>query len=189
MGNRWRASFQQLLRIAERTDRNGVCRYLDGVRQRISLENVDTDEITAGTVPYASSGLAKIHSLASDDGLVIFDSRVAAALGECINYYLREVTHEHIIPNVLKVPRDPRPHRTPTAVGAGENGNHPKFKRDYRWIEAQVRVSWLLHAALDASPQIFPSHDLGSRAHMLEAALFMMGAKTGQYHHFPAARS
>lgn len=166
-----------------RADSGGVPNYLNDARQLIILESVDTDNIMAQTVPYASSGLAKIHSLASEDGLVIFDSRVSAAIGECINHYLREVG-EQTIPDVLKVPR--AADRIPTPVG---NVNHPGFTRDYRWIEAQVRVSWLLHAALDDNPQIFPKHDHRTRAHMLEAALFMMGAKVGPAHHqFPAVQ-
>ena len=179
--NRWTRAYQHLLQIPEDHDSAGLCQYLRDVQQLIALDVVNTDAITAAAVPYASSGLAKIYCLASDDGLVILDSRVAGALGECINHYLREVAHQEAIPHVLKVPRDPG--RTPTPVGPGTDGNHPPFKRDYRWIEAQVRVSWLLHAVLEASPRVFPNHDLGSRAHMLEAALFMMGAYTGQDHH------
>jgi hypothetical protein len=145
---------------------------------------VDTDNINAALIPYASSGLAKIHSLASEDGLVILDSRVAAALGECINHHLRANGY-NAIPDVLKVPRhrtDPR--RIPTPLVPG-GANHPRFTYDDRWIEAQVRVSWLLHAVLDHNPQVFPNPNIRERAHMLEAALFMMGAQVGPNHHFP----
>jgi hypothetical protein len=184
--NRWQRPHHNLWQIAQQ-EPLGLCGYLNRVRGLLALDNANTDDITAAAIPFASSGIAKIHSLASADGLVIFDSRVAAALGECINYYLREVAHVHAIPGILRIPRDAKANRTPTPVGLGADGNHPIFTRDYRWLEAQVRVSWLVQAALQRNPQVFSHDDPVSRAHMLEAALFMMGAQTGQdHHHFPA---
>jgi hypothetical protein len=183
--NRWQGPYRHLLQIAQQ-EPFGLCRYLNRVRELIALDNANTDDITPAAIPFASSGMAKIHSLVSADGLVIFDARVAAALGECINYYLREVVHVHAISEILRIPRDTKPTRIPSPVEPGGD-NHPIFTRDYRWLEAQVRVSWLIQAALQRSPQVFAHDDLVSRARMLEAALFMMGAQTGpDHHHFPA---
>ncbi len=186
MGNRWEAPYQRLLEIGAMPGNGGASQYLNHVQQLVTLETVETNNITAASVPYASSGLVKIHSLASEDGLVILDSRVAASLGECINHYLR-TQGRNAIPNVLTIPRDTQAHRVPTPVVVQPYVNQPVFNRalGYRWIEAQVRVSWLLHAVLNLTPEIFPGLAMPSRAHMLEAALFMMGAQVGANHQFP----
>ncbi len=151
--------------------------YLENVRHTISLAAVDTDNITANLIPYASSGTCKIHSLASTDGLVIFDSRVAAMLGECINEFLRRRTMNQI-PDPLKIlvelthrgtrQRRPRP--------LNNGSNHRGFVRNYRWIECQVRASWIFEEALVRNPAVFAGHPLPERMHRLEAAAFMMGA-------------
>jgi hypothetical protein len=189
--NRWKRPYDQLRKLGLARGCAGVSRYLAEARQHLRLELTDTENVTAAVIPYASSGLAKIHSLASDDGLVILDSRVGAALGECINHYLREILQKATIPDVLEVPRESpstgvRPNRIPSPLGQQGNVNHPTFTYDYRRIRAQIRVSWLLHEVLRINQQLFPKGTIQSRAHKLEAALFMMGAWVGTNHHsFP----
>jgi hypothetical protein len=122
-------------------------------------------------IPYTSSGLGKVHSLAAPDGLIIYDSRVALALTREIHLFLQQ-RGEVVIPEPLKlsVARD----RVPPPVG---DHNHPIFVRDWTWMQAQIRASWILQAALDKKPQIFQSKNMPDRMHKLEAALFMLGAQ------------
>lgn len=170
------ANIDQLDKIA--TERTAHWyQYLINVRNAISLAAVDTVNITAGLIPYASSGLCKIHSLASTDGLVIFDSRVAAMLGECINEFLRRDLMNHI-PDPLRifVELDHRGTRQRRPMPLPNGSNHRGFVRNHRWIECQVRVSWLFEEALIRNPAVFPGLPLPERMHRLEAAAFMMGA-------------
>jgi hypothetical protein len=150
-----------------------ISAYLGGIQGALNLAVLDTGNINAGLLPYASSGMSKVHSLASSDGLIIFDSRVAATVGECINEYLRRGRYA-TIPPTLMIYREPRPQRTPLPLHGG--GNHPIFIRDHRWIECQVRVSWMFEEVLARNPAIFPGLPMPDRMHCLEAACFMMGA-------------
>lgn len=155
-----------------------ISAYLANTQAALALGVVDTAHINQALIPYASSGTAKIHSLASTDGLAIFDSRVAATLGECINEYLRR-QNAIAIPRPLKIfvernhPGN-RLQRIPRPLANGVN--HSGFVRDHRWIECQVRVSWMFEAALQRNLDIFPNLPLAERMHRLEAACFMMGA-------------
>lgn len=160
--------------------------YFHDVRALTSLATANTTLITPARIPYASSGTCKIHSLASDDGLIIFDSRVAAMLGECINEFVRRAGIA--IPAELRIlvelnhpgnnPCQRRPR--PPALGA----NHRGFVRDHRWVECQVRASWLFEEVLRKNPGVFPGLPLPQRMHQLEAAAFMMGAylEPGLFH-------
>lgn len=152
-----------------------LCGYLRTTQAALALHTVDTVNIDGTLIPYASSGMVKVHSLASDDGLVIFDSRVAATLTECINEYLRRRGVTTIpAPLRLMVRRDDQVQRDPRPLAGG--ANHPRFVSNHRWIACQVRASWLLQAALDRSPDLFSGMPMPERMHRLEAACFMMGA-------------
>ena len=148
-----------------------ICNYLGNISTALALNTANTNNINAALIPFASSGMSKVHSLASRDGLVIFDSRVAATLGECINEYLRRVGTVNI-PDSLKIFRTTG--RSPLPLQNGSN--HPLFVRNHLWIECQVRVSWLFEVALAMNQNIFPGLSMPERMHRLEAAFFMMGA-------------
>jgi hypothetical protein len=161
----------------------GLEAYIAGVRAHCSLATVDTDYLDPPVI-HMNSGLAKIHSLASLDGLVVFDSRVAKALGTLISEYCH-IKKIYPIPAALRLFRTSA--RTPIAVsdpaGIGASDNHRLFPqqpfaattpRNLAWLDAQIRVSWLIEAVLIGFPGIFPG--LSHRHHRLEAARFMMGA-------------
>lgn len=150
-----------------------ISAYLGGIQGALTLATVRTSHFNAGLIPYASSGMSKVHSLASTDGLIIFDSRVAATVGECINEYLRRGRYA-AIPRTLMIYRESRAQRTPQPLRDGSN--HRIFDRDYRWIECQVRVSWIFEEVLARNPALFPGLPMPDRMHCLEAACFMMGA-------------
>lgn len=156
-----------------------ISAYLSGIQGALGLAAVNTAHITAALIPYASSGMSKVHSLASPDGLIIFDSRVAATVGECVNEYLRRQDARNI-PMPLKIfiennHGDGNPHqRVPRPLDNGRN--HIGFVRNHRWIECQVRVSWMFEEVLERSPALFPGLPMPDRMHCMEAACFMMGA-------------
>jgi hypothetical protein len=161
--------------------KTGICAYLKNIQSLLSLASADTSRINAALIPYASSGISKVHSLASTDGLVIFDSRVAATLTECINEYLRRNGIKAIPPALklfveLQHSKNNPGQRKPSPLS--NLANHPGFSRTYKWIECQVRVSWIFEEVLKKNRNIFGSSnlELADRMHCLEAACFMMGA-------------
>lgn len=173
------AGLERLREICPGHPGMSISAYLGGAQWVINLHALNTAAITPELVPYASSGMSKVHSLASPDGLIIFDSRVAATVGECINEYLRR-QHAIAIPTTLKIfiemvhnGNNPE-QRVPMPLANGIN--HDGFVYDHRWIECQVRVSWMFEAVLARNPNVFPGLPMPDRMHYLEAACFMMGA-------------
>jgi hypothetical protein len=159
--------------------------YLNAIQAHCNLGLVDTAYL-APPLLHMNSGLAKVHSLASTDGLVIFDSRVAFAIGNLINEYCNS-HHVYPIPDQLRIYRTGR--RTPPPVlglTGGQPDNHllfpaqpfvgGAFATNVGWMDAQIRVSWILQEVLTANHHIFPGLPSSQRCHQLEAALFMMGA-------------
>lgn len=122
-------------------------------------------------IPYMNSGLGKVHSLAAQDGLIIYDSRVALALTREIHGFLL-MDGAQGIPEPLRLRIAPG--RVPVPVG---NDQHHHFVRDWTWMQAQIRASWILQAALEKNPEIFQGKKMPDRMHKLEAALFMLGAQ------------
>lgn len=176
MGTRGAATLRYLERMKNPAE------YLSVRRNRLALQEIDEaqevlhiDEaqevLQPPLIPYMSSGLGKVHSLAAPDGLIIYDSRVALALTREIHLFLQK-RGEAVIPEPLKlrVARD----RVPPPVG---DHNHPIFVRDWSWMQAQIRASWILQAALEKNPMVFKGEPMPDRMHRLEAALFMLGAQ------------
>jgi len=156
-----------------------LCEYLELCRQAFGAGRILDLRKFAGT-PYtlrSNAGFTKIYSLLFND-FIIYDSRVAAALGMFVVRYSR-------YRNLLSVPaalrfcwmggmsrellRDPSvgPWKFPSA-------DHLQH------IESNVRANWLLAACvngsrfeqlIDANPYLFPVKPLRA----LEAALFMIG--------------
>jgi hypothetical protein len=163
----------------------GLEAYLNAMQAHCTLGLVDTAHLAPPLV-HMNSGLAKVHSLASTDGLVIFDSRVAFALGKLINEYCNS-NHVYPLPDPLRIyrtrDRTPPPILSPTD---GRPDNHllfptrpfvgGAFGTNVGWMDAQIRVSWIIKEVLTANPHIFPGLPVSQRCHQLEAALFMMGA-------------
>jgi hypothetical protein len=160
--------------------------YLRAIQAHCTLGLVDTAYLAPPLV-HMNSGLAKVHSLASIDGLAIFDSRVAFALGKLINEYCN-THHVYPIPDPLRIYRTVG--RTPPPVLSSTKGrpdNHHLFPTrrflagafgtNVGWMDAQIRVSWIIEEVLTADPHLFPGLPISQRCHQLEAALFMMGAQ------------
>lgn len=168
-----KAKANNLNQLKRHCNGKSLSAYLKNIQMSLRLSGIDTKNITSTLIPYASSGMSKVHSLASTDGLIIFDSRVAATVGECINEHLRR-NMCNVIPPKLLIYRESRYQRTPIPLIDGNN--HPIFIRDYHWIECQVRVSWMFEEVLSRNPTIFPGQAMPARMHSLEAACFMMGA-------------
>lgn len=168
MGSRGTASYNYLaVKIKQQP-----ARHLQEVQRLTSLDTARLDFLN---LSYMSSGLSKIYSLCSQEGLIIYDSRVAAAFCQSVNTFLREQGIQEIHQE-LRFHRDWADRRTPTPPGPDKSVNHPGWSWDWRWLSSQLRCTWILQAALTAAPSVFAGAALPERTHRLEAALFMMGA-------------
>ncbi len=155
--------------------------YLAQVRA-LSDSDHDTVPITRHNVTNYNSGLSKVHALASQSGLIIYDSRVAFALGECVNQWLLN-NQANAIPAHLKFMQGKRRNITsadPVFPRGWPQLNHGVNYRN-KWLETQKRASWLFEAALtdEAGQGIWRGQPLPERMHQLEAAFFMFGAYAG----------
>lgn len=166
MGSRGAATLRYLERMQHPAE------YLSVRRKRLALQDVDeAQEVLQPLIPYMSSGLGKVHSLAAPDGLIIYDSRVALALTREIHLFLQQ-RGEAAIPEPLRLRIAAG--RVPSPVGSDQ---HPLFVRNWTWMQAQIRASWILQSALEKNPEIFQGINMPDRMHKLEAALFMLGAQ------------
>lgn len=154
--------------------------YLRAVRKAASLDG-NTDDLTPELVENCNAGLSKIHALASTSGLVIYDSRVAFTIGEIVNQWLLN-RHEPGLDGPIRIPEhlEFMQGGRKDLYGAvqqprGDLG-HPVERRNYTWLQTQMRASWLFAAGLNAAPQLWEGMEFSRRLHRMEAAFFMFGA-------------
>ncbi len=156
--------------------------YLDNVKAELTLETaVIPPEGDLLAVCRMNSMLTKIHAFNSEDGLPIYDSRVAAAIATLVEIWRRESKiPSSQFPMALSFPEvggggcrrsvrarykdavRPPVLRYPTSKQTEEQLRHASA-----WASAKVRLGWLLSDLLD-KPSV-----AGMSA--LEACLFMAG--------------
>jgi hypothetical protein len=134
----------------------------------------------------SNAGFSKIYSLCFDD-FIIYDSRVAAALGMLITrYWITKAMHARTslapLPESLSLvwmAGPPGSERNPNENQLGVRA-FPRTTTHYRHLISNVRANWMLKSALQnshfekivkARPHQFPVTPLRA----LEAALFMIG--------------
>jgi hypothetical protein len=181
----------------ERNPRSGARPFLNGqasltaylalAQKQLSLSSADLSAL--GAVSKMNSMLTKIHALASDDGLPIYDSRVAVAIAALVEIYRQKMaTRWPSVPKELRFPavdseRDVRrvfpgalPHGSVASRGAHQT---------LLWSQAKVRLGWILEEVLRRDPLLFSETEfvgaassgssMRTRMHAFEAALFMIG--------------
>ncbi|MBR0783931.1 hypothetical protein [Bradyrhizobium iriomotense] len=124
--------------------------------------------------------LIKIHSLLSDDGLPIYDSRVAGAAGALVELYCRSNGNNE---DQGKLPQFPSTDENRRISRLIENCRVSEIIR-YRstgyatkWASAAVALGHLFRDALVLRPDLFDKLEgLSNRMHALEAAMFMIGS-------------
>lgn len=173
---------------------NGNITWLNTHKEKLALLLMETrDILNSGDLQNLSkdirftAGMTKIYALLCD-GLVIYDSRVAAALGWLVVTYCQEKGLS-VVPELLRFPF--------ANAKEGINVSHPKnrcpnvnqltFHRltsgasHARW---NVKASWLLAEVLrtagSANPFLAYSALPSEQLRALEAALFMIGYDLGQ---------
>ena len=142
--------------------------------------------------------LTKIHALASNDGLPIYDSRVAGAIACLIEIY-RQSMHApwdklpeplvfKAVDNAARRSVNGLRNLRHPAIDPGkitrQRGERGKKIRSDEWASCKIRLGWLLEEIVAKSlereqplfrPETLFDDSKASNLHALEAALFMIG--------------
>jgi hypothetical protein len=141
--------------------------------------------------------LTKVHALAANDGLPIYDSRVAVAVATLVQVWLscRRRALRRIPPSLRFPSADPARDVAALFVGAFSHGSVTArtAAASRAWTRTKIRLGWIIAEVLLRAPTLlldpplarapiasprpvggtdWPSAD---RMHAFEAALFMMG--------------
>lgn len=165
------------------TNEKGLADTLARVRNGLNAADTDQLRFLEETSPLRfNSGMSKVYSLLCDD-LVIYDSRVAAALGLAVTRFCQQ---QGILqtPAELSFPWAP----AKTAIGARSSTRRdpragslhfPRLKSGRSYAEWNLKASWLLLAVLESdagrSSKFAQLGQPAERLRALEAALFMIG--------------
>ncbi|MDD2659858.1 MAG: hypothetical protein PHY54_09305 [Methylococcales bacterium] len=159
-------------------NRQGVAEYFAG--RAALLGNNEDDIVLTDIFERFNSGMTKIYSLLVDD-FIIYDSRVAAALGWVVVKFCRDRSLQEV-PDGLRFPWAPakeapnvqRPKRRNPSEG---NLRFPRLRHGTEYARWNLRASWLLSEVVRITDTAFAELDDPLRA--LEAALFMIGYDLG----------
>jgi hypothetical protein len=159
-------------------ERSELAHYLTCTRNAFSLGNANLDNL--GAIECVNSMLTKVYAFAADDGLPIYDSRVAAAIA-CLVELFRASTDRswNQIPPLLSFPAvggtDRRRRVLRLDAKALDPGMLSYVKNDTArlWASAKVRLGWIMKAVLDKPQKLLEAQN--SRMHAFEASLFMIG--------------
>jgi hypothetical protein len=167
------------------THREGLAARLSAVRDALDAGDTDAALLTDASLRF-NAGMTKVYSLICRD-FVIYDSRVAAALGWAVVMYCRahqlsKVPVELAFPWAAAKEAGARPakRRNP-----GEGAlRFPRLKASTNHAQWNLKASWMLTAVLkhpNAALSGFNASTKGDIAALrkLEAALFMIGYDLG----------
>jgi hypothetical protein len=163
-------------------DEGELVAYLAGARSDFSLHTAQLSGKLG--VRKMNSMLTKVHALASDDGLPIYDSRVAAAIASLVEIWRRAAGRAtQPLPALLTFPATESKRTVRHLFDAAEApgqllyGKLHEARTVRRWAEAKIRLGWLMQDILALQPEMFgraaTTHI--DRMHALEASLFMVG--------------
>jgi hypothetical protein len=122
--------------------------------------------------------VSKTHVLLAEDGLPIYDSRVAVAIAVLAERYGRE-TGLRVLPEALRFPTfDAKRHVAAVIeepLGAAR-GYYMSATCCRDWTAAQWRLGRLIRRTLTQNSALFAGEgELPARCHAFEAGLFMLG--------------
>ena len=161
--------------------------YFAKTAQALALEAAIIDPKTLHLVSESqpllmNAMLTKAHALLAEDGLPIYDSRVAASIATLVALYAKERRLRET-PRLLKFPLTDRAARrgVPAVIVVDRQWHlsvHGLFARTQAWTSAKLRLGWITRAALEANSKLFGKGPIESRMRAFEAALFMTGYDT-----------
>ena len=148
-------------------------------KTKIAMVSEKADDSNTENVFNMNAGFTKIYSLLFDN-LIIYDSRVGAALGWLVRKYCTSKNLNYI-PDSLLFSWAPSKE--------GENANNPKNRnpgfvnnqsfpnfsnKPNLQTKSMLRASWLIEMLVSEN-QIVPGNTVSEKMRAIEAALFMIG--------------
>ena len=164
-------------------NQKGLAKTIDLVAQVLKVGDLDSPQFQKNL--RFNAGMTKVYSLICQD-FIIYDSRVAAALGMLVIIYCEEKGLRSL-PDGLRFPWAPAKEGENAAVpkrrnpSKGDAFKFPGLRRGHHHAIWNMRVSWILSEVL-AHPlaATSPFHSGGAKAlRRLEMALFMLGYDLG----------
>ena len=167
--------------------------YLLRAQEALLLQTADTERFDV--LLDMNSMLTKIHALAAEDGLPIYDSRVAGAIGSLVEIFRQEslIQDLELLAPLAFGPVSSETRRAPAGLGDGYARPRFQVKQSRRssgssrgrvWGSCKVRLGWLIEEIIRSanqegvrlfSPSESGTDSIAQRMHAFEAALFMIG--------------
>jgi hypothetical protein len=159
-----------------------LVRYLNTTRKALALQYPVSIE-RFRDIQLMNSMLAKIHAFSADDGLPIYDSRVAFAAGALVEIYRGQSSLRwNKVPDALSFPAIPASNQK-RRVRVFRDAIDPGYLYPHlsnctkKWCSAAVRLGSIFKKTLMLNDELFRDEDsLPRRMHALEASFFMLGA-------------
>ncbi|MDC3362772.1 hypothetical protein OAW29_00230 [Planktomarina temperata] len=154
---------------------NQLTSYLNKTKVIFAGQTLEAEMLSQ--VRYTGSMWTKIYALNSDDGLPIYDSRVAMGMVGLVHLFYKH----------RKVDSGGGEQLLSFNVPTGTNWDRNKKngiplkgitrinKDDAVWSTDTLKLSWIMDAVLDCSNLFSEQGDLKSRKHGFEASLFLLG--------------
>lgn len=163
--------------------KNHLIDYFVSTSKSLELDHVSLNDqlhVSNNEILLMNAMLTKVYALLSNDGLPIYDSRVAAAIATLVELWSLET--KELVPNVLKFPSTERTRSAPRTLSSNNHGviNRSNMLQGTQdWVSAKVRLGWIINEVLIKNKDVFKSEgSLNKRMHAFEAALFMIGYDT-----------
>lgn len=154
---------------------NQLASYLNETKAIFAGQTLEAELLRK--VRYTGSMWTKIYALNSDDGLPIYDSRVAMGMVGLVNlFYKHRKFDSGGVEQFLtfSVPVGTNWDRN-KKNGISLNGITKINKDDSVWSKDTLKLSWIMDAVLNCSNLFSDQGDLKSRKHGFEASLFLLG--------------
>lgn len=160
--------------------KNHLIDYFVSTSQSLELEHVSLNDqlhVSNNKILLMNAMLTKVYALLSNDGLPIYDSRVAAAIATLVELWSLDT--KKLVPNLLKFPSTERTRSVPRGLSSNNHGliNRAHMSRGTQeWVSAKVRLGWIIKEVLSKNKELFKNEGaMNQRMHAFEAALFMIG--------------
>jgi len=162
----------------------GLAQLLEDTRKGLNAGDDQNSALTAGNLRF-NAGMTKVYSLICDD-FVIYDSRVAAALGWAVVKFCQD-KEMLTVPEALRFPwayaKEGAKHADPKRRDPSEGDFHfPGLQSGHLHAKWNLRASWLLKAILGQAKCSKFNRNPGEPLRKLEAALFMIGYDLPKVH-------
>jgi hypothetical protein len=169
--------------LVEKLDKGELVDYLKEAQATFSLKSANLTNLEP--IELVNSMLTKVYALQSDDGLPIYDTRVAVAIAGLVEIYRLKTRQPWVkVPDLLAFPVPPEDAKSqrrrvkylnPNALAPKpEMLSYISKKTPMQWASAKVRLGWIITEVLKRNPTLLSNQE-HSRHHAFEAALFMIG--------------